>query len=57
MDVSRRREDLVRRLRRRSNATADELARELGVAVCDWAEMEQGFAKDAPPPVQGFGVP
>jgi predicted DNA-binding transcriptional regulator YafY len=33
MDVSRRREDLVRHLRRRSNATADELARELGVSV------------------------
>jgi len=33
MDVSRRREDLVRHLRRRSNTTADELARELGVSV------------------------
>jgi predicted DNA-binding transcriptional regulator YafY len=33
MDVSRRREDLVRHLRRRSNATADELAQELGVSV------------------------
>jgi predicted DNA-binding transcriptional regulator YafY len=33
MDVTRRREDLVRHLRRRNNATADELARELGVSV------------------------
>jgi len=33
MNVSRRREDLVRHLRRRSNTTADELARELGVSV------------------------
>src|SRR5262245_13002834 len=33
MDVTRRREDLVRHLRRRSNATAEDLARELGVSV------------------------
>src|SRR5262245_43091161 len=33
MDVSRRREELVRHLRRRNNATADDLARELGVSV------------------------
>jgi predicted DNA-binding transcriptional regulator YafY len=33
MDVSRRREDLVRHLRRRSNTTVDELAHELGVSV------------------------
>jgi predicted DNA-binding transcriptional regulator YafY len=33
MDVSRRREDLVRHLRRRSNATAEDLAQELGVSV------------------------
>jgi predicted DNA-binding transcriptional regulator YafY len=33
MDVSRRREDLVRHLRRRSNATVEDLARELGVSM------------------------
>ena len=33
MDVSGRREELVGLLRRRNNATADELARELGVSV------------------------
>jgi predicted DNA-binding transcriptional regulator YafY len=33
MDASRRREDLVRHLRRRNNATVDELAEELGVSV------------------------